>query len=301
MSSTILDTGGAPAPHVIVVTGMSGAGRSHAANVLEDLGYFVVDNLPPGLIVDVVDRVGTVEGDRPLTALVVDTRGGVTATELDAAVQGLRSRGIRTTVLFLDADDPALAKRFEETRRSHPINAASLIASIAAERKAFEDIRGMSDIIIDTSELSVHDLRRRIEGAFTDIDDRGRMRVDIMSFGFKRGVPRIVDLMFDVRFLPNPHWVPELRPLTGLDPAVRDYVLETVEAKGFIDKMMAMVDYLLPLYAAEGKKYLTIGIGCTGGQHRSVAIARALADHLEGGSLEVSLSHRELPEVSVER
>ncbi len=290
----MLQQNGAPAPHVIVVTGMSGAGRSLAADVLEDLGYFVVDNLPPGLIVDVVDRVGTVEGDRPLTALVVDTRGGVTAAELDRAVQGMQARGIRTTVLFLDADDAALAKRFEETRRSHPIRARSLAESIAEERRAFEDIRGGSDIIIDTSELSVHDLRRMIEGAFTDLDDKGRMRVDIVSFGFKRGVPRIVDLMFDVRFLPNPHWVPELRPLTGLDPAVRDYVFATEEAQEFLAKLEGMVDYLLPLYHAEGKKYLTIGIGCTGGQHRSVAIAKALADHLADGALEVSLSHREL-------
>lgn len=301
MDSTILQPSGAPAPHVIIVTGMSGAGRSHAANVLEDLGFFVVDNLPPALIVEVVDRVGTVEGDRPFTALVVDTRGGVTAGELAEAVQGLHGRGIRTTVLFLDADDAALSKRFEETRRSHPIAAASLTASIAQERKAFEDIRGMSDIIVDTSELSVHDLRRRIEAAFADLDDKGRMRVDIVSFGYKRGVPRIVDLMFDVRFLPNPHWVPELRPLTGLDPAVRDYVLETVEAQGFLQKLEKMVDYLLPLYDAEGKKYLTIGIGCTGGQHRSVAIARALADHLADGSLEVSLSHREIPAAVVDR
>jgi len=285
-----------PEPRVIVVTGMSGAGRSQAAAVLEDLGYFVVDNLPPTLIGDVVDRVGVVEGDHAKMAAVVDTRGGVTPHDLDEAMRGLLGRGIRTTVLFLDADDATLVRRFAETRRSHPINAGSLADSIAEERRGFVEIRGMADVIIDTTELSVHALRRRIEAAFAaDRDDR-RMRVDVTSFGFKHGVPSIVDLLFDVRFLPNPHWVPELRPLTGLDPEVRDYVLSSEDAAQFTDQMVALLEFLLPRYEAEGKKFLTIGIGCTGGQHRSVALAEEVASRLAGGDADVAVRHRDLPE-----
>lgn len=282
-------------PRVIIITGMSGAGRSQAANVLEDLRYFVVDNLPPTLIGDVVDRVGVAEGDHPKMAAVVDTRGGVTPHDLDEAIRGLLGRGIRTTVLFLDADDATLAKRFEETRRSHPITSGSLSESIAEERRRFEEIRGMSDIIIDTTELSVHDLRRRIEGAFAAEREDRKMRVDITSFGFKKGVPRVVDLLLDVRFLPNPHWVPELRPFTGLDDEVRAYVLDSEDAGEFVAKTVDMLEFLLPRYEAEGKKYLTIAIGCTGGQHRSVALAEEFAARLEGHDVDITVSHRDVP------
>ncbi len=287
-------------PRVIVVTGMSGAGRSQAAAVLEDLGYFVVDNLPPTLIGDVVDRVGVVEGDHPKMAAVVDTRGGVTPHDLDEAMRGLLGRGIRTTVLFLDADDSTLAKRFEETRRSHPITAGSLAESIALERRAFVEIRGMADVIIDTSDLSVHDLRRRIEAAFASDRDERRMRVDITSFGFKHGVPRVVDLLFDVRFLPNPHWVPELRPLTGLDPEVREYVFSSEDATQFTEQTVALLDFLLPRYEAEGKKFLTIAIGCTGGHHRSVAIAEEVAARLAGEEADITVRHRDLAEAGTQ-
>lgn len=281
-------------PRVIIVTGMSGAGRSQAADVLEDLGYFVVDNLPPTLICDVVDRVGVVEGDHPRMAVVADTRGGVTPHDLDEAMRGLLGRGIRTTVLFLDADDTTLAERFEETRRSHPIAAGSLAASIAQERQAFVDIRGAADVIIDTTELSVHDLRRRIEEAFAADRDERRMRVDVTSFGFKHGVPRVVDVLFDVRFLPNPHWVPELRPFTGLDDAVRHYVLDSDDARQFTDQTVELLGFLLPRYEAEGKKYLTIAIGCTGGQHRSVYMVEKLAKALCDRKEPVSTRHNEL-------
>ncbi len=282
-------------PRVIIVTGMSGAGRSQAAKVLEDLGFFVVDNLPPTLIVDVVDRVGVVEGTYPRMATVVDTRGGVTPHDLDEAIRGLLGRGIRTTVLFLDADDATLGKRFEETRRTHPMAAPSLARSIAEERIAFEEIRGMSDVIIDTTELSVHDLRRRVEHAFDQERDERKMRVDVVSFGFKRGVPRVVDLLFDVRFLPNPHWIPELRPQTGLDAAVSDYVLSSEDAGVFCAQAMTMLDFLLPRYEAEGKKYLTIAVGCTGGKHRSVALAEELATRIGSHDVDVTVRHRDLP------
>ena len=284
-------------PRVIIVTGLSGAGRSHAANVLEDLGYFVVDNLPPSLVVDVVDRVGVVEGTRSRVAMVVDTRGGLTARDLDEALKGLSSRGIRTTVLYLDADDAALARRFEETRRTHPVTEGTLTEMIAIERAAFEEIRGMSDVIVDTSDLNVHQLRQRIESAFSGELQSPRMRIDVVSFGFKRGVPRVVDVMFDVRFLPNPHWEPDLRPQTGLDDDVRDYVLNGADTGDFLAKLDDMLEFLVPRYQAEGKSYLTIGIGCTGGRHRSVALAEEVGRRLrDRRAAEVTIRHRDLRE-----
>lgn len=282
-------------PHVIIVTGMSGAGRSQTAAVLEDVGYFVVDNLPPTLIGDVVDRVGVVEGRHPLMGIVVDTRGGVTFEDLNDAVNGLQGRGIRTTVLFLDAEDGELAKRFEETRRRHPIVSEALTDSIATERLAFEEIRGMADVIVDTTDLNVHDLRRRIEEAFSAEREDRPMRVDITSFGFKKGSPRIVDVLLDVRFLPNPHWVPELRPHTGLDQEVRDYVFASEDANTFMHHATGLLRFLLPRYEAEGKKYLTIGIGCTGGKHRSVAISEELARQLADDHVDITVRHRDLP------
>ena len=287
-----------PDPRVIIITGLSGAGRSQTAKVLEDIGFFVVDNLPPSLIVDVVDRVGVVEGTRERVGLVVDSRGGVTAADLDAAVRSLRSRGIRTTVLFLDADDAALARRFEETKRSHPVSDGTVAEKIATERATFEAIRGRADVIIDTSELTVHDLRRLVEEAFAGEGPHRRMHIDVVSFGFKKGVPRVVDVLLDVRFLPNPHWRPDLRPLTGLDPAVADYVLGQDDTTEFLTKTADLLEFLVPRYEAEGKSYLTIGIGCTGGQHRSVAIAEELGDRLRRqGAIEVEVHHRDLAEV----
>jgi UPF0042 nucleotide-binding protein len=282
-------------PHVVIVTGMSGAGRSQAANVLEDVGYFVVDNLPTSLIEAVVDQVGVLEGARSKVAVVVDTRGGVTLEALDSAVTGLMGRGVRVTVLYLDADDATLIRRYEETRRPHPVEEGPLGERIRTERVGFEEIRGEADFIIDTSELNVHQLRQQIEAAFAGEQPERRMRVDVISFGFKRGVPRVVDLLFDVRFLPNPHWVPELRPQTGCDSDVSDYVLGQPDAGEFIDRTSELLAFLVPRYEAEGKSYLTIGVGCTGGRHRSVAIAEDLAERLSGGPIDVNVVHRDLP------
>lgn len=279
----------------IIVTGMSGAGRSQAAKVLEDLAYFVVDNLPTDLIVDLVDRVGVAEGARSRLAVVVDTRAEVTYDALDQAIRRLLQRGVRTTVLFMDADDATLARRFEETRRTHPVAEGSLADRIAFERDSFEEIRGLADVIIDTTDLNIHELRDRIVEAFEGRAASRNMRVDVLSFGFKRGVPRVVDLMFDVRFLPNPHWVPELRPLTGHDEPVRDYVLSSEDAREFLDRTIDLLRFLMPRYEAEGKAYLTIGIGCTGGRHRSVAIAEAIGAALADGGLDVSVAHRDTP------
>lgn len=285
-------------PRVIIVTGMSGAGRSTAANVLEDVGYFVVDNLPPSLITDVVDHAGVAEGARDKVAIVVDTRGGVTPLDLDRAVRGLLGRGVPTTVLFLDADDQALIRRFEETRRSHPVYEGALADKIATERRRFEEIRGMSDIIVDTTELNVHELRRRLEEAFDRDHPRRRMRIDITSFGFKKGVPRVLDLLFDVRFLPNPHWRPELRPRTGKDDAVREYVLDRSDAIVFMDKVDDLLEFLVPRYEAEGKAYLTVGVGCTGGRHRSVAIAEEIGRRLDASDIDVTIHHRDVEDVA---
>lgn len=284
-----------PKTQLVIVTGMSGAGRSTAANVLEDNDFFVVDNLPPTLITSVADEAGLLDGRREKLAIVVDMRGGVTLEDLDLALKGLLTRGIRTTILFLDAQDHVLATRFQETRRTHPVREGDLAAKIATERESIEEIRGSADVIIDTSELNVHQLRERVEQAFTELGPR-RMHVDVVSFGFKKGLPRVVDVLFDVRFLPNPHWVPELQPFTGLDDEVRDYVFGSEDAETFVDQAWDMLQFLVPRYTNEGKAYLTIGIGCTGGQHRSVAIAEELAARLTKLDIEVRVRHRDLPE-----
>ena len=280
-------------PHVVVITGMSGAGRSHASNVLEDLGYFVVDNLPPDLIVDVVRRSGVGDESRDRFAVVVDTRGGVTADQLSEAVKLLRQLGLRTTVLFLDADDRVLIRRFEETRRPHPFSGSTLDESIAAERANMLEIRGFADLIADTSDLNVHELGDRLRNAFARGLPERRMQIDVTSFGFKRGVPRVVDLLFDARFLPNPHWQPELRPLTGLDDGVNDYVFSHEEADIFLSKVSDLLDFVIPEYEREGKAYLTIGVGCTGGRHRSVALAEAIGRHLRAEGKDATVHHRD--------
>lgn len=280
--------------HVMIITGLSGAGRSQTSNVLEDIGFFVVDNLPTTLISDLVSTAGLAEDDRPRIAVVTDTRTGMNASDLDSAIIGLQRDGIRTTVLFLDADDDVLARRFEETRRPHPAEGTSLGSAIANERLEFEPVRAMADVIVDTSDLNVHQLRDKLREVFAGAAVVPTMRVDVSSFGFKRGTPRVVDLMFDVRFLPNPYWIPELRPQTGLDAPVVEYVFDHDEAGEFLTRTTDMLDFLLPHYEAEGKSYLTIAIGCTGGRHRSVALTEAIARHLRANGVETSVSHRDI-------
>lgn len=280
--------------HVVIVTGMSGAGRSEAANVLEDIGYFVVDNLPLDLVPNLVASVGVADGTRSKVAIVVDTRSGIDSTTLDLALIDLQRAGIPTTVLFLDADDRVLVQRFEESRRPHPVPQSALLRSITAERETFEEVRAVADVIIDTSELSVHQLRDQLHEAFAS-GSRPSMRVDVTSFGFKRGIPRVADLMFDVRFLPNPHWIADLRPKTGLDEDVREYVFSHDEATTFLSKVTDLLDFLIPEYEAEGKSYVTIGIGCTGGKHRSVAMAEAIGSHLSERGFETAVHHRDMP------
>jgi UPF0042 nucleotide-binding protein len=286
---------GATPPHLVVITGMSGAGRSLASKALEDLGFIVIDNLPADLINAVVNRMDMGESTRRRVAVVVDTRRGLDFAELDFVMRRLAADGIPTTLLFLDAEDSVLERRYEENRRPHPVEAPTIADSISLERTALEDLRERADVIIDTSDRSVHDLREAIEDAFSDPGEDRPLRIAVRSFGFKHGMPRVVDLLFDVRFLPNPHWDPELRPLTGLDDKVRQTVLGDRGAEEFLDKAVEMLEFLIPRYAEEGKSYLTIGVGCTGGRHRSVAIAEEIARRLHGSDgIEITTRHRDI-------
>lgn len=282
-------------PQLVVITGMSGAGRSQAGKALEDLGFFVIDNLPVGLIARVVEQADpTRDARRRRLAVAVDTRGGLSFEELEQVLLALTREGVPTSLLFLDADDEVLTKRFAESRRPHPVEAPTLSESIALERAALQDLRGQADVVVDTSERSVHDLRRTLQELFAGERPRRPLRVAVTSFGFKHGVPRAIDLLFDVRFLPNPYWVPELRPLTGHDQPVRQMVMAHPDTSEFLQRLHDLLEFLLPRYAAEGKSYLTIGIGCTGGRHRSVLIAEELGSWLSGREVEASVRHRDL-------
>jgi UPF0042 nucleotide-binding protein len=281
-------------PLVVVVTGLAGAGRSTAAKVLEDLGFFVIDNLPPKLIGRAAELADLADFARSKLAVVVDSRSGIlTFSELEQEILQLERDGVRTLTVFLDADDRELVKRYQENRRPHPVKADTLEESIATERKLLSDVRGNADVLIDTSELSVHDLRRRLQDAFEAPSPRPQMKVSVGSFGFKHGSPRDLDLVFDVRFLPNPHWVSELRPLTGIDGAVADYVLSSDPAVEFVDRVDELLAFLVPHYVDEGKAYLRVGIGCTGGRHRSVAIAEELGRRLAEAGNDVTIRHRD--------
>ena len=281
------------APQVLVLTGMSGAGRSTAAKVLEDLGYTVIDNLPPQLITGAVDHHGVTEGRRRL-AIVIDSRGGLPVDAIRDAIRDLEQQGIRTRLLFLDADDQIIIRRYEENRRPHPLHKGSLSEAIAAERELLDPLKEESDTVIDTTDLNVHQLRDRIGDQFSEGTPQRPMRVSVTSFGFKNGTPRDTDLLFDVRFLPNPHWVPELRPYRGTDKPVADYVLGSDDAREFLDRVEDLLGFLIPRFAAEGKSYLTIGIGCTGGHHRSVTLAEELGKWLTDQAIDARVRHRDV-------
>jgi UPF0042 nucleotide-binding protein len=281
------------APHVLVVTGMSGAGRSSAANILEDLGYTVIDNLPPQLL-SLAAQAHDIPQVHKHLAVVIDSRGGRPTDELRYAMTELEREGVVTRNVFLDADDGVIVRRYDENRRPHPLAMDTIEDAIDAERSLLGELREMADVVIDTSNLTVRDLKERLESQFSDEDLTRPMRVSIRSFGFKHGAPRDTDLVFDVRFLPNPHWVPELRDLRGIHEPVSEYVLSADGAKEFVDRVDELLEFLIPRFENEGKSYLSIGIGCTGGHHRSVAIAEELRRRLSEHGVNVSVRHRDL-------
>jgi len=276
---------------IVLITGLSGAGRSGVADVMEDLGWFVVDNLPTALIGTIVELAAKPNSDIERLALVA----GRQHVEVLSKVGELRAAGHDVRVLFLDASTAELVRRYDATRRLHPLaeHAEGLVESIELERATLDPLRGAADLVIDTTDLNVHQLKDRVVRAFDSPRD-SRLQVAVESFGFKHGLPLDADIVMDVRFLPNPHWEDDLRPLTGHDQKVRDYVLETAAGSGFVERFDELLASLLPQYEAEGRSYLTVAIGCTGGRHRSVAVAEELAERLRGRGIAVRTSHRDV-------
>lgn len=279
---------------VTIITGMSGAGRSEAANVLEDLGFFVIDNLPPALIGKVADLAGG-ESRPTRYGLVVDVRSGEFMAELLDSLELLRSRGARTTILFLDAPDDVLVRRYEATRRRHPLAGTEGVSDgIRNERDLLDELKEHADIVVDTGDFNVHQLRDRLHELFADPSSDVSLQVSVVSFGYKHGLPLDADIVFDCRFLPNPHWIPELRPHSGLDDPVRRYVLDQPETSEFLEELRRMLVLLLPAFVREGKAYLTIAVGCTGGRHRSVAISEQLGSVLRAEGFQPQVRHRDV-------
>jgi UPF0042 nucleotide-binding protein len=277
-----------------IITGLSGAGRSEAAHCLEDLGYFVVDNLPPALLPKMAELT-TRPGGPARVAIVVDARGGVFFSELSKALEELKKLHADYRIVFLEASDDDLVNRYEATRRRHPLAPADrVVEGIRKERQILGELRGHADLVIDTSGLTPHELRDRIRESFADAPPEEGIQVSVVSFGFKFGAPRDADMQLDVRFLPNPHWVPELRALPGTDQRVKDYV-ESQDAYGtFIERVTALLDATVPGFVAEGKSYLTVSIGCTGGHHRSVVVAEAIGAYFRDRGLPVVVVHRDV-------
>ncbi|HEY7946955.1 MAG TPA: RNase adapter RapZ [Acidimicrobiales bacterium] len=275
-----------------LISGMSGAGRSTAAAALEDAGWYVIDNMPSSLLTEVADVVGLPGSGQERVALVIG-RGGGQVEQALPAIDALRARGHRVRVVYLDAPQDILVRRFEGTRRRHPIAGANVEEAIVDERRLLEPIRDRADVVVDTGQLNVNQLRVRILELFADESDTA-LRTSVVSFGYKHGVPLDADLVFDCRFLPNPHWVPDLQPLSGLDEPVRDFVLSQEATGPFLDRLADLLTSLLPAYVAEGKSYLTIAMGCTGGRHRSVVLADELSCRLHAGGIASSVFHRDV-------
>lgn len=274
---------------LVIVTGLSGSGKSYVNKCLEDMGYFCVDNLPLELVEPLLSQISAAR-----VGVILDVRNPDFAARFPEILSRLRARAPGTRLLFLDASEEALIRRFSETRRPHPLSeGGSLLQSLRSERAMLEEVRAGADVVVDTSDMTVHELRSFIQKTFVGDPARARMVVSATSFGYKFGVPHDIDLLFDVRFLANPHFVPELKPKTGLDPAVAAYIEKDPETARFLARMGEFLDYLLPLYEREHKSYLSIGVGCTGGKHRSVYVAERLAAMLKERGYPVRVSHRD--------
>lgn len=280
---------------LVIVTGMSGAGKSQAVHALEDIGFYCVDNMPPMLLKKFAHLCSHSAEPIQRVALVTDVRSGSNFETLLQALSHLKAEGQPCRILFLDCADEVLCRRFKETRRRHPLVGESdrVEDALAAERRLLQPLADRADYRLDTSRLSTSQLRQQVQALFLD-EPEAAMSVHCLSFGFKYGFPAEADVMLDVRCFPNPFYVPELKHKTGLDPEVRQFVLTPAETQGFLDRLYALVDYLLPLYTGEGKTQLVIAIGCTGGKHRSVAITEALAEHIRATQHRVLVSHRDI-------
>lgn len=278
----------------VVVTGLSGAGRTQVGNTLEDLGWFVIDNLPSELIPKVAELARFQSDGTTPVGLVIGSEGDL--LDIGPSIGELRDSGAKVTTVFLDADNAALLRRYSDTKRRHPLlgEIGSLEQAIDVERMRLAEVRSAADVLIDTSTLNVHDLRRRVVDQFGRTVDQPATQITVMSFGYKHGVPADADLVLDCRFLPNPHWVDDLRPLTGLDHEVQDYVTSFKVADQFLERLESLLDLLLPAYLAEGKSVLTLAFGCTGGRHRSVTIVERVAGWLAEQGLEPRIRHRDV-------
>jgi RNase adapter protein RapZ len=284
----------AAAPEIVIITGMSGAGRSTAAKALEDLDWFVADNLPPAMLVTMLDLARRARAEIPRVAAVVDLRSRAFSTDLKTAIAELDAIGAHPFVVYLEASDENLVRRFEDVRRPHPLQEnGRVIDGIAAERQQLKAVRAEADLILDTSELNIHELRSRVREAFGNQSDTA-VRVTVLSFGFKYGLPVDADMVADCRFLPNPHWIAELAPRNGLDQSVKEYVLGQPGSEEFIRSYLDVLHMTLSGYERSGKHFMTVAVGCTGGKHRSVVIAEELASRLAGPWPGVQVAHRDL-------
>ena len=282
----------------IIVTGLSGAGKSEATNALEDMGYFCVDNLPPKLIKKFAEVCKQSKGSIDKVELVMDIRGGIFFDDLFESLSELSKEQFQYEILFLDTSDEVLVKRFKEKRRSHPLAPGGrVITGIELERQKLRDVKDKADVIIDTSKYAIKDLREEMARKFGDKEmPEKQMAITILSFGFKYGIPVDSDLVFDVRFIPNPFYIPELKPFSGNDEPVKNYVMEQTETQTFLQKANDMFEFLIPNYQKEGKRQLIISIGCTGGRHRSVAIANSIYETLRANNHDVYIEHRDIKE-----